>query len=105
MKRKVMLAGFTFAALLTAFFVVRTVFFAVHFMDPDRGLYPVEGWMTPRYISRAYDIPREDLLEILNLGADDKPRQPLKKLAAARGIPVADLIAEMEAAIAARRPQ
>ena len=103
MKRKVMLAGFKVAALLTAFFVVRTVFFAVHLMDPDRGLYPVEGWMTPRYISRAYDIPREDLMTILHLAADDKPRLPLKRLAAGRNIPLDDLIAEIEAAIAARR--
>lgn len=103
MKRKLLLSGFVLAALITLFFTVRAVFFAVHMMDPDRALRPVEGWMTPRYISRAYDIPRDDMLLLLHLGPEDKPRQPLAKLAAARGIPLAELVAEIEAAIVDRR--
>ena len=103
MKRKLLLAGFALAALITLFFMVRAVFFAVHMMDPDRALRPVEGWMTPRYISRTYDIPRDDMLLLLELGPEDKPRQPLKKLADLRGIPLADLIAEIEAVIAKQR--
>ena len=105
MKRKLLLSGFVLAALLTLFFMVRAVFFAAHMMDPDRALRPVEGWMTPRYSSRAYDIPRDDMLLLLHLGPEDKPRQPLKKIAATRGIPLAELIAEIEAAIADRRPK
>ncbi len=105
MKRKVMLAGFAIAAVLTVFFVVRAIVFALFWMDPERGLHPVEPWMTPRYIARAYDIPREDLQAVLQLSPGETPRAPLEKLAAERGIPVQALIDEIDAIIAARPPK
>ncbi|WP_127049045.1 hypothetical protein [Pseudorhodobacter sp. E13] len=102
MRRKAMLAVFVIAAGLTVFFITRAIFFAVFWMDPERGLHPVEPWMTPRYIGRTYDLPRADLQEILHLTPGETPRVPLEKLAQQRGIPVEDLIAEIEALIAAR---
>lgn len=102
MKRKVMLAGFAIAALLTAFFLVRAVMFALFWFDPERAMHPVEPWMTPRYIARTYNIPREDLQRILMLGPEETPRLPLKKLAEAHGVPLSELIAELEALIADR---
>ncbi|WP_323005484.1 hypothetical protein [Pseudorhodobacter sp.] len=102
MKRKLMLAGFAVAAVLTAFFLVRAVMFALFWMDPERGLHPVEPWMTPRYIAHTYDIPRADLQRILKLGPEETPRMPLKKLAEAHGVPLEGLIAELEAVIAER---
>jgi hypothetical protein len=105
MKRKVMLAGFAIAAVLTAFFVIRAVFFAFVWMDPERGLHPIEPWMTPRYIARTYDIPREQMQEVLDLGPEETPRQPLETLAEARGIPVQQLIDEFEFILETRPPK
>ncbi len=105
MRRKAMLAGFAIAAALTVFFIVRAVYFAVFWMDPERGLHPVEPWMTPRYIGRTYDIPREVLQEILQLTPGETPRIPLEKLADQRGISVQALIEEIEAVIEARPPR
>lgn len=105
MRRKAYLAGFAIAALLTGFFLLRAVFFAFVWMDPDRGLHPVEGWMTPRYIARTYNIPRPQMQEILELGPDETPRIPLETLAEQRGVPVGALIAEFEALLAARPPR
>jgi hypothetical protein len=105
MKRKVMLTGFALAAVLTAFFVIRAVFFAFIWMDPDRGIHPIEPWMTPRYIARTYDIPREEMQWILDLGPEETPRQPLDTLAEARGVPVQDLIEAFNALLDARPPK
>lgn len=105
MKRKFMLAGFAIAALLTAFFIVRAIFFAVFWMDPDREIHPIEAWMTPRYIARTYDIARPDMQHILELGPDETPRQPLDKLARTRGVPVQTYIDQFDALLDARPPQ
>ena len=105
MKRKAMLLGFTFAALLTVFFIGRALFFAFVWMDPERGMHPIEPWMTPRYIARTYDIPREEMQRILMLGPDETPRQPLETLAEARGVPVQSFIDQLDALILARPPK
>ena len=105
MKRKVMLAGFAIAALLTTLFIARAVFFAFIWMDPERGMHPVEPWMTPRYIARTYDIPRQDMQRILELGPNETPRQPLESLADARGVPVQTYIEQFDALIESRPPK
>lgn len=105
MRRKIGLAGFALAAILTLFFLSRLVLFTTHWMDPARGMHPVEGWMTPGYIARTYDIPRADMMVILGLTPEDKPRQSLRKIAKAQGIPLADIIATVNAALAARPPR
>jgi hypothetical protein len=97
MRRKLYLAGFTFAAILTGFFVLRLVFTAFVWMDPDRATHAIEGWMTPRYIGRTYGIAPEAMQVILRLEPGEAPRIPLKKLALQRGIPVEALIGELEA--------
>jgi hypothetical protein len=105
MKRKFLLVGFALAAVLTAFFIVRAVMFMIFWMDPERGMHPVEPWMTPRYIARVYDIPREALQGILALAPGETPRVPLEKLAAQRGIGVEVLLEEIQALIDAQPPQ
>jgi hypothetical protein len=105
MKRKVMLAGFAIAALLTAVFILRAVFFAVVWMDPERGMHPIEPWMTPRYIAHTYDIPRDEMQRILDLGPDETPRQPLDSLAEARGVSVQTYIDQFDALIESRPPK
>jgi hypothetical protein len=102
MRRKWLLAGFVLAAALTAFFIIRAVLFTVYWMDPERGLHPVEPWMTPRYILRAYDLPRDDLAETLNLQRGDSPKEPLDKLARDRGVDVGPLVKAVQAMVDAR---
>ena len=104
MRRKIMLAVFAVAAALTAFFIIRAVFFAFIWMDPDRAPHPIEPWMTPRYIARTYDIPRPEMQFILDLGPDETPRKPLESLAEARGVPVQNWIDDFNAYLDARPP-
>jgi hypothetical protein len=63
----------------------------------------IEGWMTPRHIRSAFDLPPETLAPILGLAPGEMPFVTLNDLAAAQGIPSADLVARVQAALDARR--
>ena len=62
--------------------------------DPAR---PIEGWMTPRYLVRFYDLPPETLAQTLRLPQGSAPRMTLDQIARAQDRPLADLIAELDA--------
>ncbi|MEJ6398090.1 hypothetical protein [Yoonia sp. 208BN28-4] len=52
------------------FFGVRTVSAAIYWADPAHQEQPLAAWMTPRYVSRSYQIPPEVLEEALFLDPD-----------------------------------
>lgn len=64
---------------------------------------PVEGWMTPRYIALAYGLPIRDLAVILDVPAAAVPAEPLSRIAQATDRDPGTLVAEVEAAVQARR--
>ena len=88
------------ALVASVYFGVRS---ATHPMRVERE-QDIAAWMTPRYIVRSWSVPPEVILNALDL-----PRPPpdgpmsLAQLAAQRGVPVEQIIAEAEAAIAAFR--
>lgn len=104
MRRRLLILGLGLASALALFFAVRAVVFTVMWFDPDRGRLPVKGWMTPRYIARSYDLPREALADVLGLAPGETPRAPLHQIARESGVPVEALIARIEALLA-QRPQ
>lgn len=92
------------AVAASLFFGVRSAVFWAHHRPFAEREQAVAAWMTPRYISRSWQIPPDVLLDAL-----DAPRPPpdgpmnLSELADYRGVPVEQVIAEAEAAIAASR--
>ncbi|MGP1355012.1 hypothetical protein [Roseicyclus sp.] len=89
------------AVAVAAFFAVRLIVFAVYWSDPAHRAQPLEGWMTPGYVAHSYGIGREDLRAALGLAPGD--RATLEEIAAARGVDLAVVLAEVEAAIAGSR--
>ncbi|MDG3042361.1 hypothetical protein [Roseicyclus marinus] len=92
------------ALCVALFFVVRLAVFAVYWADPAHRDQRIEGWMTPGYVARSWDLPREALQDAL---PDLRPgaRATLAEIAQAEGVPLSEVIARMEAAIdAARAP-
>ena len=63
------------------------------------GPGPVEGWMTPRHVISVFRLPREDLAPVLGLADGHTPFATLNDLAAARSIPAAELLAQVQAAV------
>ena len=62
--------------------------------DPAR---PIEGWMTPRYVVRVYDLPPEDVSRVLGLSPGTAPRLTLERIAETQGRPLAQVLADLDA--------
>jgi len=92
-RHPVLAAAFGLAALVTLAFVVKL---GIVMVRQDAGR-PVEGWMTPRYLVRVYDLPSESLAQTLGLAMGEAPRETLDQIARRRGIALPDLIAAIEA--------
>lgn len=94
-----------FAAALVAvlFFGTRVTMRWVYWNDLAHQDQPIAGWMTPGYIAQSYGVDMDVIRAALALEADSPHRQPLDELARERGVDRADLVAAIEAAIAAER--
>lgn len=97
-----LLMGFAAALALALFFGVRAAVLAVLWSGhQDETL---AGWMTPRYVAMSWDVPPEVVGEALAIAQDGSGRRlTLAEIAAARGVPLAALEAELADAIAAYR--
>lgn len=100
-------AVFLLAGLAAVLFTVRLVVFWVYWADPAHRNAELEGWMTPGYVARSWDVPRDFVLETLGIASDGRFRDSLNAIAAERGVTAGELIEQLEPAIAdwrARNP-
>lgn len=97
--------AFMLACCLTLFFAAATasrlIYWATHQQEP------VSSWMTVGYIGRSWGLdPREiDARAGLPLPEVKGRPQPLSEIAKDRGVPVEEVIADVEAAIADLRAE
>ena len=94
---------FAMAVLVTLAFSARTVVFLVYWSDPAHRDAVIEGWMTPGYIARSWHVAPEVVAAALGIEVGAGHGLTLEALAGERGVPLADLEAALEAAIAAAR--
>lgn len=99
-KNPILTLAFLLALIACFFFMGRAMNMAL--ILANRADKPVAGWMTPRYIARSYGLEREDLGTILSITDGDDARQPLYSLAQEQEVPVADLIAAIQALVDAQ---
>jgi hypothetical protein len=100
---RLLVLGFVVFLGLALFFGVATFRHARDF-DVARE-QPVAAWMTPRYVAMSWDVPRDVMMELLQVEPPGPGRETLADIAAGKGIPVADYIAMIEAGIAAFRAE
>ena len=94
---------FLVAVGLMLFFGGRAVMFSLRWDAEALRTQPLAGWMTPRLVSYAHDLPPEVLLPMLGLDPDATPRRmTLEEIAKAQGIPTDRFLAELAARIADR---
>jgi hypothetical protein len=93
-------SAFVLACAVTLFFGGRFVAYSVYWATHQE--VPVEPWMTVGYVARSWGLdPRElDAAAGLPLPEVKGRPQPLSEIATDRGVPVAEIIAEVEAAVA-----
>lgn len=102
-RHPVLTLAFALALLAALFFGGRALTFAVTL--GWRSEQPVAGWMTPRYIQRTYDLPHEVIAGILDVDDQTEARLPVDALARQLGRPLAEVLADLEKAIAAHEAQ
>lgn len=103
-RRRLLLAAFLAALALTVFFGVRAVLFAVYWHDPAHRDEAIAGWMTPRYVAHSWNVPPEVVAAAIDLEPGAAGRRPtLERIAAAEGVPLPELTARIETAIARYR--
>ena len=99
---KLLLSGFTIAAVLTAFFAVRMVVSSIYWGNPDHQNQPLEGWMTPRYVAMSYGLERQEVEQVLGMDPSSVARVHLNDLLKAQGMTLKELQARIDAIVAAR---
>lgn len=106
-QRPILVSGFVLACALTLFFLGRFTVQAIYWSNPDHHNQSVQGWMTVGYVGKSWDLdPREiDALAGLPLPEQKGRPQPLAEIAEDRGVPVQQVIADVEKAIATLRAQ
>lgn len=102
-RHRVLVSAFALALALTLFFAVRIVVQAVYWANHrDEAVQP---WMTLGYVSHSWQVPPDLLAERLGFQRPEGRPLTLLEQAVARGEPVADLIARVEAAVAALKAE
>jgi hypothetical protein len=103
--RPVLGSAFLMACAVTLFFAGRLTVFTVYWATHRE--VPVEGWMTVGYVARSWGLDPRALDAEAGLPPPEVKGhpQPLAEIAKARGVPVAEVIAEVEAAIARLKAQ
>jgi hypothetical protein len=101
-RHRVLVSCFVLALLLTLFFLVRMVMFSIYWADPAHRDQSLSGWMTPRYVQMSWHVPPDVIQKAIGL-PDRGGHQSLEQIAESQGVPLDELIAKLEAAIAASR--
>ena len=94
---------FAVAAALTLVFAVRFVAFGIYWADPAHRDRAPEGWMTPGYLSRSWDLPRETLRELLALPEAEGRPPTLAEIARDRGEPLDAFLADLARELARQK--
>ena len=64
---------------------------AVYFNDPRHKNVELQAWMTPRYVTLSYELPRPIVLELLGIEEGKKSPRRLDRLAESLGITLEEL--------------
>jgi hypothetical protein len=94
-----LVASFVLATVLTLFFAGRLVRQTLYWSDPAHHQEQLQGWMTLGYVAKSWHLPAAEIATALGIDPSQRP-QPLSEIAKARGIPEAQLIGAVQAAIA-----
>jgi hypothetical protein len=98
-RHRLLSLAFLLAVALSVGFAVRTLHRVPRFgAQPDLA---IAGWMTPRLVGHARGIPPDVMAAALGLQPGAARGRTLDQIASEAGVPVAEIIARIEAAAAA----
>lgn len=93
-------AAFLLACALTVFFTTRFVGQSIYWANHREEV--VQPWMTVGYVARSWQVDGREIDSLAGLPLPEVKGRPqtLAEIAADRGVPVAEVIAGVEAAVA-----
>lgn len=100
---KLLVLGFLVSVIVVIFLTSTKLKDAIYFNDPAHKDVQLEAWMTPRYVALSYDLPREVMMDLINI--DDKTKIPrrMDHLAEMIGLSLGDMAVKVrQAAISYR---
>lgn len=104
-RHPILTTAFVLALALTLGFAGRFVAQVVYWSNPAHQNQQVQAWMTVGYIARSWQVEGPDLGLEAGLPPPDGGPRTLTRIAADRGVPVAQIIAQVETAIARLQAQ
>jgi D-serine deaminase-like pyridoxal phosphate-dependent protein len=103
-KNIVLSVAFAAALAITLLFAVRLTVATIVWSNPDRHEQPIAGWMTPRYVSRSWNVEPDVVADALGLETDRTSRRmTIEEIAAAQGRSLDELVLRLESALAHAR--
>lgn len=99
----VLMGVLTLSLALTLFFAIRLVAGAIYWASHERE--PVQPWMTVGYVGKSWDLDPREIDRLAGLPFPMGHPLTLQDIARERGVPVADIIAAVEAAVAELQAQ
>lgn len=82
---------------LSVFFAVRLATGALYWSQ--HRAEAVAGWMTLRYVGRSWEVDPRDILARTGLPEPERRRMTLEDIAAAQGLPEAEVVARVQDAV------
>lgn len=96
-EHRLLCLAFSAAVAVTSLFLIRAVFGMLYWADPKHQDRELEPWMTPRYISMSYQLPRIEVLEALGIKEGEVFRpMTLRKISAHTGAEILEMEASVE---------
>lgn len=94
-------SGFVLAFAVTLFFTVRVISSAIYWADPAHHNETVKPWMTVGYIAKSWDLDPRQIDQITGLPTPEGHGPwTLQEVADARGVPIEEIISQVNAALA-----
>ncbi len=81
-------AGFLLALVLVLYFAGSVMREMRGFHDAQHEGRPLEGWMTPRYVSMSYRVPPEEILALWQISPDIRRRMTLSEISKLNGMTI-----------------
>lgn len=99
-KHRLAIAGFALAVALLGFFLVKFTLDMLFWNDPAHRRVDPAAWMTPGFIAHSWHVDGRDLAAAIGIMEKPEGRPTLEDIAEMRGVPVAQVITEVQTFLA-----
>ena len=88
-------AGFIISLIATVTLTITHLADAIYFEDPRYQNVELQAWMTPRYVALSYSLPRQVVMDLLEIEPGTKHPRRMDHLAQTLGLTLPELTARV----------